>query len=203
LQLAIENNFSGYVLAGGKSSRMGADKAFLQIEGETFLARSVNLLSEFGKTKIVLNRFQTTFTVETAFILDEFDGRGALGGIHAALKDCKTEFALILAVDLPFVTAEAIKNLTNIAIRSKNLNAVVPIQKNGKAQPLCAVYRAKTCLISLEKLLFENDRASVMDFLAMISPKLIKADTLSENDNWLFNVNFPSDFEIIKNEIIN
>lgn len=202
----MNGNFTGYILAGGKSSRMGSDKAFLPLNGETFLTRSINLLSNFGETKLVVNRLQTKFInripAQTAFIFDQFDGRGALGGIHAALKDCETEFAIILAVDLPFVTVEAIENLTNIALESKNLNAVVPIQNNGKAQPLCAVYRAKTCLISLENLLNENNRASVMDFLAMISPRLINADTLSENENLLFNVNFPSDFETIKNELI-
>lgn len=199
----MNGNFKGYILAGGKSSRMGSDKAFLPLKDETFLTRSINLLSNFGETKLVLNRLHTKFInripAQTAFIFDQFEGRGALGGIHAALKDCESEFAIILAVDLPFVTVEAIENLTNIALESKNLNAAVPLQNNGKTQPLCAVYRAKSCLIFLEKLLNENNRASVMDFLIIISPKLINADTLSENENLLFNVNFPSDFEKIKN----
>lgn len=195
-----ENHFSCYVLAGGKSSRMGVDKAFLTIEGETFLDRSVKLLSEFGNTKIVLNRLQTTFTVENAFIFDKVIGRGTLGGIHAALKDCKSEFALILAIDLPFVTPEAIKKITSIALQTDDLIAVIPVQKNGKSQPLCAVYRAKICLPILERLLAENSRASVMDFLAIISPTYIQSKILSDNDNLLFNVNLPTDFQFINSE---
>lgn len=192
-----QNNFTGFVLAGGKSSRMGADKFALQFNGETFLERAINTLKPVCKTvKIVLNQHQTIET-NLEIVRDIYAERGALGGIHAALKNCETKLAIILAVDLPFVTTEAIEKLADFALSSNKYLATVPRQTDSRAQPLCAVYRTKYCLPTLEKLLDESDSASVRDFLDLIFPKYIEANHLSENENLFFNVNQPSDFEKI------
>ncbi|HLM00422.1 MAG TPA: molybdenum cofactor guanylyltransferase, partial [Pyrinomonadaceae bacterium] len=148
----MTKNFSGYVLAGGKSSRMGTDKAFLKSGGETFLERAARALSTGcgGRVKIVINekqkaKFEKGFG-SFEFVFDVFPECGALGGIHAALKNCESDFALILACDLPFVTAGAIRALTEIALNSnEDISAVVPKQLDGRIQPLCAVYKIKFC----------------------------------------------------------
>src|SRR6185369_5963450 len=112
------NQFEGFILTGGKSSRMGEDKYVLQINGETFLDRAVKTLSPVCQTvKIVLNQTQTIET-PLPIVRDIYRERGALGGIHAALKNCETKLAIILAVDLPFVTTAALENLANIALAS-------------------------------------------------------------------------------------
>jgi molybdopterin-guanine dinucleotide biosynthesis protein A len=191
----MSRNFTGFVLAGGKSSRMGADKFALQIGGETFLSRAVRTLSKTCQSvKIVLNQTQTIET-DTEIVRDIYAQRGALGAIHAALKNCPAEFAVLLAVDLPFVTTEAIENLQKIASASNKNPAIVPRQNDGRLSPLCAVYRVKNCLPKLEKLLAENHSASVRDFLALISPKYIETNRLSKDENLLFNVNYPTDFQ--------
>ena len=192
-----QQDFTGFVLVGGKSSRMGTDKFSLEIDGETFLTRALNVLKPVCReVKIVLNQTQQ-IEIDLPFVRDVYAERGALGGIHAALKNCETKFAIILAIDLPNVTTGAVENLRNIALASNKFLAFVPRQTDGKPQPLCAVYRAKYCLPALEKVLGENNRASVRDFLDLISPKYIEANRLSENENLLFNVNFPTDFEQI------
>lgn len=190
--------FEGFVLVGGKSSRMGADKYSLKIGGETFLTRAVNALSEVceNRVKIVLNQTQTIETNQP-IIRDVYENRGALGGIHAALKNCETKFAIILAVDLPFVTTEAIKNLANFTLASNKYLAFVPRQTDGKPQPLCGIYRAGYCLPTLEKLLNENDSASVNDFLELIYPKYVDQNRLSDDENLLFNVNYPANFSAL------
>lgn len=195
-----DENFTGFVLAGGKSSRMGNDKALLEINGKTFLENAVNALRPFcSLVKIVLNKSQTLFIekipVEIPHIFDHFENRGALGGIHAALQNCETEFAIILAVDLPFVSHEAIEKLCRVVLDSKDFSAIVPRQIDGKLQPLCAVYRARVCLPKLEELLDETDSASVRDFLELIFPQYIEANRLSANENLLFNINHPTDFQ--------
>lgn len=190
-------NFNGFVLAGGKSSRMGADKFGLEINGETFLTRAVNVLKPVCETvKIVLNQHQS---IETSLpiVRDIFPERGAPGGIHAALRNCDTKFAVILAVDLPFVSTAAIENLAEFALDSNKYSAFVPCQTGGKIQPLCAVYLAKNCLPVLEKLLGENRRASVRDFLALVAPKYIDQYRLSDDENLLYNVNSPADFALV------
>jgi len=195
-----QNNFTGFVLAGGKSSRMGVDKYALELGGETFLDRALDVLKPVCETvKIVLNNDQHIET-NLPVVRDIYQERGAPGAIHAALKNCETKFAVILAVDLPNVSTEAIENLTNITLASNKYIAFVPRQTDSRPQPLCAVYRAKYCLPALEKLLEENNTASVQDFLDLLLPKYIETNRLSADENILFNVNSPDDFQQIGSE---
>ena len=191
----MENNFTGFVLAGGKSSRMGTEKHTLQLNGETFLERAVKTLKPVcGKVKIVLNQTQNIET-DCEIVRDIFPERGAPGAIHAALVNCETKFAVILAVDLPFVTTAAIENLANFALSSNKYLACIARQTDSRPQPLCAVYRAKYCLPPLEKLLNENNSASVGDFLDLIFSRYVAANHLSADQNLLRNINYPADFE--------
>jgi len=192
--------FTGYILTGGKSSRMGEDKAFLKLGEKTFIETAAAALEpNCAAVKAVINKNQDNFIKKlpdgVSHIFDVYENRGALGGIHAALKDCKTAFAVILAVDLPFVTNEAIAKLCEITDASNRYIACVPRQSDDNPQPLCAAYRANYCLPALEKLLDENDFASVRDFLDIIFPRYISADRLSASENLLHNVNRPSDYE--------
>ena len=200
------DNFTGYVLAGGKSSRMKTDKAFLRVGGETFLTRAVKTLSTVceNRVKIVLNKAQTSFVEklpdQVPHIFDGYENRGALGGIHAALTDCQNEWAIILAVDLPRVTSEAIKNLAKIACSSKKFAATVPVQTDGRWQPLCAVYRAEDCLPKLESLLKETASASVKDFLKLVSSHFVEQNELAadeERENLFYNVNEPDEYQLM------
>jgi molybdenum cofactor guanylyltransferase len=194
-----QKNFTGFVLGGGKSSRMGADKFALEFNGETFLERAVNTLKPVCETvKIVLNQTQNIETNQP-IVRDIYNERGALGGIHAALKNCETKFAIILAVDLPFVTTEAIEILTEFTLASNKFIAFVPRQTDGKAQPLCAIYRANYCLPTLENLMNENDSASVNDFLELVYPRFIDQNKLTDHENTdiFFNVNSPIQLEQI------
>lgn len=193
--------FEGFVLAGGKSSRMGADKAFLEFGGETFIERAVKTLANLSTVKIVLNKSQTHFIEKLPFgieyIFDVFEDRGALGGIHAGLKNCENEFALILAIDLPFVTSEAIETLINIALDSNEFSAIVPRQNDKKLQPLCAVYRTAICLPVAEKLLKKNISISVRDFLRFVPTRIVENDELPTHEDLFFNVNRFSDYRHI------
>lgn len=185
---------------------MGADKAFLEIGGETFVRRTVNALKpNCSQVKIVLNQNQTHFIekipVEISYIFDIDENRGAPGGMHTAFNDCATKFAVILAVDLPLVNAEAIAKLAQIAVSSNKYPAAVPRQTDERPQPLCAVYRAAFCLPTLEKLLDENESVSVNDFLDLIYPRYFAANFLSENENLLFNVNQPNELQMIERGI--
>lgn len=196
-----DTNFTGYVLAGGKSSRMGKDKALLEINDKTFLENAIDTLRPFcSSIKTVLNKSQNHFIEkipdDIPHIFDIFENRGANGGIHAALKDCKTEFAVILAVDLPFISGETIEQLCKIAIDSDKFAAIVPRQNDGRLQPLCAVYQVKICLPKLTDLLNDQISPSVRDFLELITAKYIEADKLG-NEAQFFNVNQPFDYDSI------
>lgn len=200
----MKKDFTGFVLAGGKSSRMKTDKAFLNFGGKTFLENAVEILKpNCENVQIVLNKSQTHFTeklpAETSYIFDIYENRGAPGGMHAAFTRCTTEFAVILAVDLPFVSIRAIGKLCEIARHSQHFSAFAAGQKNGELQPLCAVYQVEKCLPKLEKILSENDSASVKNFLETVNVKIIASENLSDDQNFLANVNSPQDFLKINN----
>ena len=200
-------NFSGYILAGGKSSRMGTDKAFLKSGGETFLESAFNALSPTcgGRVKIVINetqkaKFKKAFA-SFAYVFDVFSERGALGGIHAALENCETEYAIILACDLPLVTAGTVKILARIALNSpENVAAVVPRQPDGRIQPLCAVYKTNSCLPKIRELLENENSVSMRDFLKLVPARFVETNELTNDkaEDLFFNVNQPSDFQRLK-----
>lgn len=195
------NEFSGYILAGGKSSRMGRDKAFLKYGEKTFLENAVEILRPVceSRVKIVLNQDQIHFIAKLppkiAYVFDIYKNRGALGGIHAAFNDCQTKYAVILAVDLPFVTNEVFIKLAETLSDSPEFSAIIPKQNNSKLQPLCGIYIKNDCLPKLENLLNNNASVSVHQFLEKINTKVIKYVELQTDSRALFNVNFSEDYE--------
>lgn len=197
-------DFTGYILSGGKSSRMGEDKAFLKIREKTFLENAAGILKPVcHQTKVVINQSQANFFSSLAknvsVVFDCFENRGALGGVQAALKDCSTEFAIILAIDLPLVTSRAIETLREIITQKKGCAAVVPVQPDGRLQPLCAVYRVKDCLPMSEEILAKTEKASMRDFLETINYQKISAEMFDESS--FENINFPADYQKIKGKI--
>jgi molybdenum cofactor guanylyltransferase len=202
-----QNNklFSSYVLAGGKSRRMGVDKAFLDFGGETFVEHSISSLSAVCENvKIVFNDSESEPNIQMllpnfSLVFDIFKNRGALGGIHASLADCKTEFAIILACDLPLVDSSVIAKLIEIAVNAdETVAAIVPKQKDGRLQPLCAIYRKSACLTKLEELFEKNESVSVRDLIFGVPNRIVLSDELSESEDIFINVNEPSDFEFVK-----
>ena len=128
---------TAFVLAGGKSTRMGQDKAFLTLAGQTLLERTLaRARAVAGEVRIVGDaaKFEKFGTV----VGDVYRDRGPLGGIHAGLISSVTEWNLMLAVDVPFVETAFLAWLVNEA-RSEKAVVTVP-RASGGLQPLCAVY---------------------------------------------------------------
>ena len=130
---------TAFILAGGKSTRMGADKAFVIFDGGTLLARALEVVrSVTSDVRIVGNA--SKFASFASVVEDIFRECGPLGGIHAALRASRTELNVILAVDLPFVSPALIEYLIKRA-RECAAARVTVAQADGGRQPLCAVYR--------------------------------------------------------------
>lgn len=132
------NDVAAFVLAGGKSTRMGADKAFVTLEGRTLLARALELVRAVtDNVSIVGDRAK--FTAFAQVVEDVFPGCGPLGGIHAALRASSAELNLMLAVDVPFASPALLQYLIE---RARSSSAVVTVARTDEGwQPLCAVYR--------------------------------------------------------------
>lgn len=147
-------NVTGFVLAGGKSTRMGRDKAALLLDGRTLLEHALATLRQVCHEAVILGSPQLYGGYGAAVVEDIFPGCGPLSGIHAALSHTGTEFNLIIAVDTPFLSPEF---LTFMAERAMNSGAAVCTPEiGGYRQPLCSVYSRAFLPIAEQALLSQK-----------------------------------------------
>lgn len=133
---------AGFVLVGGKSSRMGTNKALLPFKGRTLVqhvADQVNAAA--GSITLVGNPAEYSY-LGYPVVEDIFHGCGPLSGIHTALLASRASWCLILACDLPAITAEFLCRLMERAESSAG-DAVLPAGPSALPEPLCAAYRPR------------------------------------------------------------
>lgn len=189
------HDLEGFILAGGASSRMGQDKGLLRLGGLTLIEHLCAALSPVvARTSVVSARHDET-DVELPVVPDIFHGCGALGGLHAALKTARTSWALVVSCDLPFVTAELFLRLARL--RRPVDDAVVPLQPDGRIQPLCALYSRAGCLKVVEEMLTGGElRPRVL--CTKVRARLVAPDEyadLQDADLFFLNVNTPAELE--------
>jgi molybdopterin-guanine dinucleotide biosynthesis protein A len=129
---------SAFILAGGKSTRMGTDKVFVTLEGRTLLARALDIARSVTPNVSIVGD-PAKFAAHAPVVEDIFPNCGPLGGIHAALQSTSTDLNVILAVDVPFVSTALLEYLIERARR--NAAVVTVVQTAGGYQPLSAIYR--------------------------------------------------------------
>jgi len=128
----------GFILVGGRSSRMGTDKSRLQFGGQTSVERIAAELRPITARISLVGPSRAGFGPDLRIVPDTHQQWGALGGIHAALGACVSDWALIVACDLPFVTRDLCSRLLTLS-QAESPDAVVPIQPDGRPPPLCAL----------------------------------------------------------------
>ncbi len=188
----------GFILAGGKSSRMGpnTDKAFLDFRGQTLLERALTVAGTVCDRVTIVGdpgRFATYGSSKyVPVVADIFPGCGPLAGIHAALTHSTAELNLMLAVDMPFVSRELLAFLFTTAEAS---DAVITVPRTGRGfQPLCAVYRRDFSTVAEQALRagkYKVDAAFSGVSVRVIEENELAAAGFSERD--FFNVNTPQD----------
>ena len=204
-------DIEGFVLAGGASRRMGADKCRLDIEGATLLERAAAALQTTTARTRVVGRMQSALAwlwgeeeskIQLSFVADVYrspDGRAphsALTGLHAALWHARTEWVAVIACDLPFVTSDLVQRLAAMRTSSERIEAVIPVQPDGRLQPLCALYRRTPCLRRATEALDEGDY-SLHSFLGRLSTRKVPAHELADLPDarrFFVNVNTPEDY---------
>jgi len=181
----------GFLLAGGKSSRMGADKAFLDFAGQTLLDRALAVMGAVCDSVSIVGD-PAKFAKYGSVVADIFSGCGPLAGIHAALAHSPAELNLMLAVDMPFVSRELLAFL--FAAAADN-DAIITVPRDGKGlQPLCAVYRRGFSTVAEEALRagkYKIDAAFSSVSIRVIDEGELAAAGFSEQN--FFNVNTPQD----------
>lgn len=132
---------AGFVLAGGRSSRMGADKALVQLSGKPLVVRAVSVLLEAGLTASIAGA-RSPLAAFAPVVEDSQPGLGPLGGICAALASTSADLAAFLPVDLPLLPASLLVFLLHHA---RTTDAAVTLcSVNGFAQSFPVVLRRET-----------------------------------------------------------
>jgi molybdopterin-guanine dinucleotide biosynthesis protein A len=134
------SDISGYVLAGGKSSRMGQDKALLELAGKPLVLRAVEKLRQVCTEVSVLGN-REELAAYASLVRDLHEGCGPLGGIEAALAHSTKAWNLFMAVDMPFLPAEFLDAWMRSVIEKRRAR-VAFFTVDGRPQPaLCLVHR--------------------------------------------------------------
>ena len=180
-----------FILAGGASSRMGTDKSQLLIERQTFTERIENTLRKVTDSVALVGHSSTDSSLPS--VPDVYTQWGALGGVHAALTASTREWAIIVACDLPFVTAQLFDHL---ASQRLDHEAVVPVQDDGRPQPLAALYRVDPCRQRATELIEAGQRRP-LDLLETVKTRWVAFDeirNLAQAERFFVNINTPEDY---------
>jgi molybdopterin-guanine dinucleotide biosynthesis protein A len=195
MNTSADKQIAGFVLAGGESTRMGRNKAALELGGVPMLVRMAQLVeAASGAAATVVGNLNGADSHGRTVIADEWPGAGPLGGIATALRSSNMPWNLIVACDLPYLTKQWLEFLVARALASQ-ADAVVPTNTRG-AEPLCAVYHRR-CETAIRAAL-ERGVRKVTDGLTDLLVELIDPFEWKafDSDGLLFkNMNTPEDYE--------
>lgn len=184
---------TGIIMAGGKNSRMGAQKAFLRVGKETMLENAVRQLEKVvDHIMVVTTRPEAFSHLGLDIVTDIFPECGPLGGIHAGLTYSPSDINLVVACDMPFISHRLLEYLLR---HGKNYDVVIP-RLGNYLEPLVACYN-KSCLEVIEEHL-RAGRLKITSFFSRVNVMYVdreKIARLANPDYVFFNVNTPQDLE--------
>jgi molybdopterin-guanine dinucleotide biosynthesis protein A len=180
---------SAVLLAGGKSSRMGRDKAFLEIAGEPLWQRQLATLRHLAPEQLMVSGPGREEWSEYEIVADECADAGPLAGLAAALRKCATPRLVVLAIDLPEMTTDFLRSLLHLC---SDHQGVVP-RRSDRFEPLAAVYPAG-CAALAEAALRDGDFSMQRFVRRALEQDLLLERSISEAETVLFaNLNTPAD----------
>lgn len=155
-------NLGAIILAGGESTRMGRDKAWLELDGTSLLQRAVDNVRALGIAEVFISgRAGADYAaVQCPVLVDREPRSGPLSGIERGLHACTSPLLLVLAVDLPRMTAAFLQQL---AANCTPSTGVVPV-RHGAMEPLAAIYPKRCHALAAEAL--AGSRPAARDFAA-------------------------------------
>lgn len=185
------------ILAGGKSSRMGTDKAFVELAGRTLIEHmlaQIPQVSAVRETIVITNDPEPYEVLELPLFPDRIPGKGALGGIYTAIHASQHAHTLVLACDMPLINPALLRYMTALCAATDPPPDVIVPRVEGYPQGLHAIY-SKTCLAPIQKDL-EADRLKVIGFYPAVRVRYLDEAEYRPYDpqqRAFFNVNTPED----------
>lgn len=184
------NHINGYILAGGKSSRMGTDKGLMILRGKPIVQYVLEQLKLTFKTVAIISNNPEYEKFGVQVIPDRIQGVGPAGGILAALSHADTAYNFIVGCDMPFITTSAIELLLK---EVADTDIVLPI-KNGRFDPLFGVY-SKSC-IPIWQDLIDKKMIKLQEMVSHFNVRKIDIGYNKQfNEKVLMNINTINDLE--------
>ena len=183
------SELSFLILAGGKSLRMGTDKADLVYHGHTFLETLIEKARKMGFTDIIISGYPHEISGITP-VADELEGRGPLGGMYSCFKKAKNKYCFIVCVDVPQLVDDTIFSLIDFHLKEKN--EITLLSQNGKIEPLIGVFPTS----SYEKILpiIRDHSAKVFRLIDQYDYKIF---SVNDESKTMANINTPEDYQQI------
>jgi molybdopterin-guanine dinucleotide biosynthesis protein A len=187
------NAISGIVLAGGKSQRMGADKAFLEVGGIPTVQRVLDVLELLSDDLVIVTNSRERYEgLPGRLVSDVYRGKGALDGIYSGLLAARHDYAIVVACDMPFLNPRLLRYLVGLAA---GYDVVVPDLGDRRLETTHAVY-AKTCLGPIKQLLLADQLKIIKLFplvrvryvgreeMLKIAPRLLSFSNMNTPADW-------------------
>jgi len=178
---------AGFVLVGGRSSRMGCNKALLSYRGATLVEYIASEVQSAAGSVSLVGSADLYCRLPYPVVPDRFPNCGPAAGVHAALACGEADWNLIVACDMPGVTRDRLARLLEEAERRAR-QALIPLADARRPQPLCAVYH-RDCLPVFERALRMGRYR-----LSSVIQELDLACLSPEETAWLENLNTPADW---------
>ena len=189
---------TGVILAGGKSRRMGENKALMRLGDDSLIGHVIRCMRPITDELLLVTNSPTEYAhLDVSMHGDILPGAGALGGIYTGLTRASHDTVLCVACDSPFLNSNLLVYLVSIL---RDYDAVMPYTHRNKAQitlqTLCAAY-AKRCLPIIASMLEESElRVHALQeraHIKRVSPEVWQA--FDPEGMSFFNINTPEDFE--------
>ncbi|NLE74424.1 MAG: molybdenum cofactor guanylyltransferase [Actinobacteria bacterium] len=184
---------TGIVLAGGKSERMGRNKAFLELDGRPLIEIVLERVSAVCSEVMIVTTEPGPFAGLGALLVeDQLSGLGVLGGLHAGLSASTHDLALVVGCDMPFLNSELLLAFVEWAHGAD----VATLRQGEQVEPLHAAYR-KTCIPAIEAAARKN-RRRVISFFPDVRVRYVTYEEVRPFDPDLLsfrNVNTPEEWE--------
>lgn len=189
--MLLEKDVTGIIIAGGRSTRMGEDKAFIIYNGKPLIKHIIDLLTPFCNRIIISANSKKYEQFNLELVNDSTLNSGPIAGIHAALSKSDTDLNIVIACDTPNVTPEIIELL----ISQSEPNKIIIPTHNNLLEPLCAIYPKNT--ISTIKKLISEGKFKLQNLPQAYPSKLINIEhILLKTPKALNNLNTKQDLQL-------
>lgn len=183
---------SAGILAGGRSLRMGENKAHLMYRGNTFLENVINACAGFGETIISVDDANKYPEVKYPLYEDELKGFGPVEGIFQLLVHARHDYVFILATDMPHIDSRI---LARMAERISGREDCLVLTSKGKKQPMCSIYRKS--VLPVLKEMRSKDEHKVGLLFTRVQTSFVGIEELLCTEDTICNINTREEYQQI------